>query len=365
MLSSISRATSWLTRLSSTSSTDAARSRRRGGARRADARARRGAGGRITSASPSYSSDWRTGLVRCAPMPAARSCAPSPATPSEVSSSSRVAAIAGSARIARASARPSMPGICMSRIAASYGVPSRAAVAQRGERGGAVRSRAGAHLPATARGAGGSRDWSRCRRRRARAARRARSPAPRRRSRFGVALRAAERHREEEARAAARLALDADLAAHQVDELLRDREAEAGAAEAARGRAVGLRERLEEPRLRLARRCRCRCRAPRSAPACRRRRRSASVTATTTSPASVNLMALPTRLIEHLAQPARVAAHGGGHVVGDAAGELEALAMRAFGEQLGDVFDHLGAGRSRSLRGAACRPRSSRSRGCR
>ena len=42
------------------------------------------------------------------------------------------------------------------------------------------------------------------------------------------------------------LALDADLAAHQLDQLLADGQAEAGAAVPARGGAVGLREALED-----------------------------------------------------------------------------------------------------------------------
>ena len=49
-----------------------------------------------------------------------------------------------------------------------------------------------------------------------------------------------------EAGALALLALDPDVAAHHFRELAADGEAEAGAAEAARGRGVDLRERLEE-----------------------------------------------------------------------------------------------------------------------
>ena len=54
---------------------------------------------------------------------------------------------------------------------------------------------------------------------------------------------------EEEGRTLAGLALHADLPAHHLHELLGDRQPEAGAAEPARRGAVGLRERLEEPRL--------------------------------------------------------------------------------------------------------------------
>src|SRR4029079_16115217 len=58
-------------------------------------------------------------------------------------------------------------------------------------------------------------------------------------------------HREAEAAADAGLALDAEVAAHQPHQLARDREAEAAAAIAPRGRAVGLAEALEEPAERL------------------------------------------------------------------------------------------------------------------
>ena len=66
--------------------------------------------------------------------------------------------------------------------------------------------------------------------------------------RFGTAARGRARERDGRTRtaAAARAGLDADLAAHQLDELLRDREAETGAAVVARGRGVRLREGLEQ-----------------------------------------------------------------------------------------------------------------------
>ena len=51
---------------------------------------------------------------------------------------------------------------------------------------------------------------------------------------------------EPEAAAATRLAVGADQSAHQLDELLADREAEAGSAIAARRRAVGLDEAGEQ-----------------------------------------------------------------------------------------------------------------------
>ena len=55
-------------------------------------------------------------------------------------------------------------------------------------------------------------------------------------------------------------ALDADLAPHQLDQSLRDRQAQSGAAVFARGRGVDLRERLEQPVACGRRECRCRCR---------------------------------------------------------------------------------------------------------
>ena len=76
-----------------------------------------------------------------------------------------------------------------------------------------------------------------------------------------------------------------------------DRQAEPGAAVAARRRRVGLRERLEQPVASGPPGCRCRCRGPRSVSRCasgaaRLRRRRV----TTTSPRSVNLTALDSRL---------------------------------------------------------------------
>src|SRR5262249_29436676 len=61
------------------------------------------------------------------------------------------------------------------------------------------------------------------------------------------AARGAEADGEVEGRAAPRLARNADPAAHELDELLRDREPETGAAVAPRRRRVDLAERPEEP----------------------------------------------------------------------------------------------------------------------
>src|SRR5262245_56259267 len=59
-------------------------------------------------------------------------------------------------------------------------------------------------------------------------------------------VRALERHRNHENRACARLALDADFAAHRLDDAAADGEPEPGAAEAARGAGVHLRELVEQ-----------------------------------------------------------------------------------------------------------------------
>ena len=66
------------------------------------------------------------------------------------------------------------------------------------------------------------------------------------RRRSGAAGAAPQRHRDDEGRADAGFALDRDAAVHRLGEAAHDREAEAGAAEAARGRTVGLHEGLEQ-----------------------------------------------------------------------------------------------------------------------
>ena len=69
-----------------------------------------------------------------------------------------------------------------------------------------------------------------------------------------------QRQLDDEGRALAQLALDLDLAAHQLRQLAADGQAQPGAAEPPRGRGVGLGELLEQ-RARAGRpRCRCRCR---------------------------------------------------------------------------------------------------------
>jgi hypothetical protein len=71
--------------------------------------------------------------------------------------------------------------------------------------------------------------------------------------RGGRGPRGVEAQREPEPAAAPRRAFDADRPAHQLHKLLRDRKAEAGTAELARGGAVRLAEALKEPVERLGR----------------------------------------------------------------------------------------------------------------
>jgi hypothetical protein len=108
----------------------------------------------------------------------------------------------------------------------------------------------------------------------------------------------AREEREVERGALGLLALGPHAAAHALGEGAADREAEAGAAEAARRGGVDLRERLEQARGDPPG-CRCRCRGPSSGCACRRRSSttlagSASIS-TWTLPAQVNLIAFETR----------------------------------------------------------------------
>ena len=147
--------------------------------------------------------------------------------------------------------------------------------------------------PRAPRGAARARAARGCRRRPPPAApsRAAGSPARRRGRARGRAraLRGAAQ-RGAEAAAAAELALDRHVPAEQAREPARDRETEARAALPARALAVGLGERLEQPRLLLG--------ADPDARVDDLERRALAVGAdrTRTSPSSVNLIALPTRL---------------------------------------------------------------------
>ena len=163
--------------------------------------------------------------------------------------------------------------------------------------------------------------------------RQTREAAPAPRARRGRALLLLEGHLEVERAALARLALDPDLAAHQLDQPAADGEAEARAAVAAGRRAVGLREALEDeppgwsvgmpmPVSRTARRISERASSSRSA--------TSAVDVTATSPRSVNLMALPTRLSSTCRMRSGVADRcRPGSVGRHVAGELEPLVVGA------------------------------------
>ena len=87
--------------------------------------------------------------------------------------------------------------------------------------------------------------------------------------------------------------------------------------------------------------------------------------AITTEPCSVNLIALPTRLVSTWPSRSGSPFTCGGEVRRDAAGELQALAVRALGEQLDDVLDRPAQVQVDVARARACRLRSWRSRACR
>ena len=104
--------------------------------------------------------------------------------------------------------------------------------------------------------------------------------------------------REMEAASLSGLAVHPQLAVHQLDQARGDGQAESGPSELAGGRSVGLRESLEDQRLFVL------GDADAGVPNVEAQRESAppvdgssSAADTATSPASVNLMALPTRLV--------------------------------------------------------------------
>ena len=158
----------------------------------------------------------------------------------------------------------------------------------------------------------------------------------------------------------------ADRPAHQLDELAADREAESGAAVAARRAAVGLGEAVEDRRLALGRRCRCRCRARRGGPVRASASRSRTLASITTSPRSVNLTALPTRLVSTWRRRPGSPTHVLREVGRRRCRRARALSAARCGASSSATSStnvaQIEVERSRS---SACRPRSSRSRGCR
>ena len=187
-------------------------------------------------------------------------------------------------------------------------------------------------------------------------------------ARGGAAARAAGRSaRVKWKRAAlARLAVDPDARRPSARPgCSADRQAQAGAAVAARGRASAWVKGWNR-RCAAARRhadagvahleAQLDARRP-----CARR----SSTPTTTSPRSVNLTALLPRLISTWPQPQRIADQRGRQVGGDVEQQLQALLLGLQADQVGQVVQHVVELEVDALERRACRPRSSRSRGCR
>ncbi len=166
----------------------------------------------------------------------------------------------GLALIRAARASPSIPGICMSRRAARYGARLAGRPSHLGEGRGRVRRLGDRAAPGP--------EEHRCEE--------AVGPVVvddedpcigrvegRRGGRFRF-LSSLEGDGEPEGRPPALLAFHADPPSHKLDELLRDREAEARAAVLSRRGAVALGERREERLESVPRRCRCPCRGLRS-----------------------------------------------------------------------------------------------------
>ncbi|MFO0747453.1 MAG: hypothetical protein U1F43_17580 [Myxococcota bacterium] len=146
-----------------------------------------------------------------------------------------------------------------------------------------------------------------------------------------------ERHLEPEGRAHVGSALDADLAAHELDQLAADGEPEAGAAVAPRVRAVDLREGAEEAAQVLggdadagvgdrhahATRARCARQLDRDRAARR------------------ELHGVADEVQQHLAQAPRVAQHAPRHVGAETGRQLEAAVLGLRRQRLDDVVDQL------------------------
>jgi hypothetical protein len=177
-------------------------------------------------------------------------------------------------------------------------------------------------------------------------------------------IRHLEARRELEGAAMARLAVHPDPAAHQANQRRRDGQAEAGAAEAARRRPVGLAEGLEDRRVLLFRDA--------DAGVGDREAQLHAIAEVLVAahlhqdvPALGELDGVAYQVGDHLADAPGVAGDAGRHVGGDVGDQLEPLLVGEQGERLHRVFDQL-ADRERNrfeLRASAIR--SSRSRGCR
>ena len=232
-------ATSWLTGLSSTT--------------RRCPRVVTGSGSAAASTAPCaapstavsvvWSCERCTGLLSRAAIPAARASSVW-SSESEVSSTMPMPARAGSRLMPRATSMPSISGMQRSRIASAYAAPAPAA----------ARSAASADGPSSTRSTSRPQAPS-CSPRISRlvwlsSTTRTRRPASRSLDRAGPTVVVGgqrQRHREPERAARAGLAVDPDRAAHRGDQLAGDGEPEAGAAELAGGRGVGLGEGVEQP----------------------------------------------------------------------------------------------------------------------
>ena len=172
-------------------------------------------------------------------------------------------------------------------------------------------------------------------------------------------------HGDDEGRADAGFALDLDVALHGLGQTAHDGEAETGAAEAARGRAVGLHEGLEQ------------------ALALFGGEADAAVGDADAQPDIVaavigqalqrepdrarfgELDGVAQQVEQDLLQAQRIADHPVGHVGGDIGRELEALGGGLRRQRLGRALDQLDGREFERSRDRGGRPRSSRSRGCR
>ena len=160
---------------------------------------------------------------------------------------------------------------------------------------------------------------------------------------------------------------DADVPAHQLHELLRNRQPQPRAAVVARGGTIHLAELLEKQLAASRRNADAGVAAPETrmvglplGPRCSQFHRDHAPRR-----ARVNLMALPTRLVTTCRMRPRIAARSAGTSGGIFQHQVEPLSLGLRGQHLVHVFDQLPQVEIDATRSAACRPRSSRSPECR